>query len=120
MTVTPENKTSPSSLLSDTLVTSAFIRCDIEADFNLIDSTVQSRWILPDRTVLKLRHRDGKYFTNQGRGLSKFETHILIQELIYSDAGTYTCQVQDIRDRNNRGPWMSFETTLQLLGNHKE
>ena len=103
------------------LVTNGFVRCEIDADFNLSDSTVQSQWILPNGTVLELRHRDGKYVTNQGPAVdsSIFETFNLIQELIYSDAGTYTCQVQDIRDPYNHGPWMSSEATLQLLGNHK-
>ena len=89
ITVIPENKTLPSSSLSDTLVTYGFVRCEIEADFNLSDSTVQSQWILPNGTVLELRHRDGKYVTQQGPAVdsSIFETFTLIQELIYSDAG---------------------------------
>ena len=103
------------------LVTSGFVRCEIEADFNLSGSTVGSQWILPNGTVLEVGRKYEKYVPSQGEGEnpSKFETLILIQELIYSDAGTYTCQVQDIRDPDNLGPWMSFEATLQLLGNQK-
>ena len=121
LTVTPQNKTLPSHLLPR-VVSSGFVTCEIEANFTLSDSTVESQWILPNGTALELRLNYGKYFTNQGpvEVPPGFETIILINELIYSDAGTYTCQVQDIRDPDNRGPWMSSEATLQLLGNHKE
>ena len=122
LTVTPENKTLPSITLPEEVFTNGFVRCGIEANFTLSDSKVESQWILPNETVLEVRRNYEKYLINQGTAEdpSKFETYILIQELIYSDAGTYTCQVRDIRDPDNRGPWMSFEATLQLLGNHKE
>ena len=121
LTITPENNTL-SVNAAEQVVSSGFVTCEIEANFTLSDSTVESQWILPNGTVLQLKHSDGKYLTYQGLAVdqSRFETFILIQELIYSDAGTYTCQVRDIRDSDNRGPWMSFEATLQLLGNHKE
>ena len=121
LTVTPQNKTLPSGLLPQ-VFTSGFFTCKIEADFTLSESTVESQWILPNGTTLELRRNYEKYITNQGPvgNPPGFETLILIQELIYSDAGTYTCQVRDIRDPDNLGPWMSFEATLQLSGNHKE
>ena len=83
ITVTPENKTLPSSALPQ-VVPNGFLRCGIEANFSLSDSTVLSRWILPNGTVLQLRHSDGKYITQQGQAIypSKFETLILIQKLI--------------------------------------
>ena len=122
LTITPENETLPSDMLPQEVFTNGIVTCEIEANFTLISSTVESQWNLPNGTILELGLNYGKYITNQGPldNPPGFETIITIRELIYSDAGTYTCQVRDIRDPDNRGPWMLFEATLQLLGNHKE
>ena len=86
-----------------------------ESNFTLSVSTVESRWIV-NETVLTPGQSD-RYFVNEGDGPDgEFETILLIQRLIYSDAGNYTCEVRDTRDSNSPGPWISDQLTLQLLG----
>ena len=119
LSVNPVNEVLPSESLPQLLVF-AFLTCEIEADFELNSTTVESRWIAPNETVVRGSENPGKYAVSQGPTTADgYESVLLIQQLIYSDANTYTCEVRDIRDPSNRGDWMSFQVTLQLLGKDK-
>ena len=54
--------------------------------------------------------------TQGSNGEGGYLSIFLIQPTIYSDANTYTCEVRDIRDPDDRGPWLPFQVTLKLLG----
>ena len=56
--------------------------------------------------------------TQGPNGDDEYITILLIRQTIYSDENTYTCEVRDIRDPDNRGPWLSSQATLRLLGKH--
>ena len=117
LTATPISviQPSPGSMLRSL----AILRCEIAANFSLDLNTVESRWILPNGSDVKVNdNNDDKYLVTQGV-TSTYETILLIRNLTYSDANTYTCEIRDIRDPNNRGEWLPFEVTLQLLGKHK-
>ena len=116
LTITPINRTQPSSM-SDVVSVFGFVSCRIEADFPLNHTSVKSRWILPDGTILQVNQNYDKYFVNQGDSAGGYETLLFIKRLSYSDADTYTCEVRDGRDPDTPGPWMTFQVTLQLLGN---
>ena len=112
LTVTPENSTQPSSQL--TIFSS--LTCVISANFPLSTASVESRWILSNGTTII---NDGRYSVTEGsKGSGGYVTILLIRPTIYSDENTYTCEVRDIRDSENLGPWLSFQATLQLLGKH--
>ena len=113
LTVIPTN-----TILPQTQVTifSSLI-CEIQANFSLSTTTVESRWILPNSTIIRPNDDDGRYIVSQGLDSEdEYLTILLIQPTIYSDANTYTCEVRDIRDPDNRGPWLPAQATLQLLG----
>ena len=97
-----------------------FLVCDIEANFTLGPSTIESRWILPDGRTLPVNEDldNNKYQANDGASVDGYEAQLVIERLIYSDANNYTCGVRDIRDTGNRGPWISAQVSLQLEGNH--
>ena len=114
LNITARNETIPNQ--SDSLI-NTFVSpfCIIESNFTLSLSTVESRWIFNETTLTP--GLSGRYLVNEGEGLDdNFETILLVQRLIYSDAGIYTCEVRDTRDPNSPGPWISDKLTLQLLG----
>ena len=118
LTVTPINRTQPSPT-ADGVPVFSFVSSIIEADFPLNLTSVNSRWTLPNGTILQVHQNYGKYFVNQGVAAGGYETLLYIQQLSYSDADTYTCEVRDGRDPDTPGPWMTFQVTLQLLGDHR-
>ena len=111
------NRTQPSTKL---VLPFGSVSCRIEADFSL-STAVESRWILPNGMFLRVNENDEKYnVVRQGESTADtYETQLLIQQLSYSDANTYTCEVRDVRDPDDSGPWLTYEATLQLLGIHK-
>ena len=66
LTVTPQNKTLSVNAAGH-VVTSGFVTCEIEANFTLSSSTVESQWNLPNGTALELGRNYGKYITIQGQ-----------------------------------------------------
>ena len=95
------------------------LTCEIQADFPLSFTTVESRWTFPNGTIITPNDDSDRYFVSQGPGIdNEYLTIIIIQPTIYSDANTYTCEVRDIRDPDNRGPWLPAQATLQLLGKY--
>ena len=101
-----------------------FLVCQIEADFELTTengSNAESRWFLPNGTIIPVNDEvNNRYDITQGPGVnSGYETILLIQPVTYSDAGTYLCEVRDIRDPDNIGPWMRDQATLTLRGKIK-
>ena len=116
LTVIPINSTQPSARL--TVFSS--LTCVIQADFTLGTTTVtvESRWTLPNGTIIRIHDDSDRHFVSQGPGDGEYLTILLIQPTIYSDANTYTCEVRDIRDPDNRGPWLPAQATLELLGKH--
>ena len=113
LTITGMNVTLPEG--EDELNVFASLVCSVEEpNFNLSIQTVEIRWMF-NGTVIN--ESGGRYFITNGDGLSgNYETILLIQQLIYSDAGIYRCEVRDIRDNSSPGPWISDEVNLQLLG----
>ena len=94
-----------------------FITCQIEANFTLSGSSVESQWILPNGTTISVNDEDNnRYEITQGMGPGGYESVLLIQPIIYSDAGTYSCQVRDKRDPDNIGPWITDQANLILRG----
>ena len=116
LTVIPINTTQPSG----PLLTFSSLTCEIQADFPLSFIAVESRWTFPNGTIISMinNRARGRYFVSQGPSINEYLTIFLIDLTIYSDANTYTCEVRDIRDFDNRGPWLPAQTTLQLLGKH--
>ena len=110
LTITPNTIRPPPSLAIFT-----FITCEVEANFSLVGN-VESQWILPNGTLIRVNSDNSKYAISQGPGLDNFETNLLINELIYSDSEKYTCEVRDIRDPDNVGDWISAQATLTLVG----
>ena len=55
------------------------------------------------------------YILTQGPVSGSYATILLVQNLIYTDANVYTCEVRDIRDPP--GPWITAQVHLQLKGN---
>ena len=118
LTATPITSTQPSHETPQ-LTSFSTVTCEIEADFPLSTTAVESRWILPNCTTIKINADSGRYSVTQGpNGDDGYITILLIRPTIYSDENTYTCEVRDIRDPDNRGPWLPFQATLQLLGKH--
>ena len=113
LTVTSENQTLPETSLQ----TVAFLVCEIVADFTLELSTVESRWTVPDGRTIENGESFDQYRMIQGPGVREYESLLLVQNLIYTDADIYTCEVRDIRDSNSLGPWIPAQVHLQLLGN---
>ena len=112
LTVIPFNSTQP--LFQLTIFSS--LTCEIQADFPLSTTTVESRWTLPNGTIIRSNDDSVRYFVSQGPSDDEYLTIMFIRPTIYSDANTYTCEVRDIRDPDNRGPWFPAQATLQLLG----
>ena len=93
------------------------LACSIQGDFEISSATVESSWITPAGvTVLIPGTSDNKYVLTQGLVESGFDTVLLVQDVLYTDEGTYTCRVRDIRDTSNLGPWIEAPLNLQLLG----
>ena len=116
LTLRPIDNTQPSEF-AQTINTFVFITCEIVASFPLNGSSVEPRWFLPSGTVVNINDgSENKYEVIQGIGPNGFETTLLIQPSIYSDAGNYTCEVRDTRDPNDIGDWISAQATLALLG----
>ena len=115
LTLRPIDNTQPSEFVP--INTFVFITCEIVASFPLNGSSVESRWFLPNGTVVTFNDgSESKYEIIQGDGPDEYETIVLIQPIIYSDAGNYTCEVRDRRDPNDIGDWISAQATLVLLG----
>ena len=115
LTLRPFDNTQPSEFTQPVIF--VFITCEIVASFPLNGSSVESRWFLPNGTVVTINDgSESKYEIIQGIGPNGFETTLLIQPIIYSDAGNYTCEVRDTRDPNDIGDWISAQATLVLLG----
>ena len=115
LTVIPTNTILPSAQV--TIFSS--LTCEIQADFPLSFTTVESRWTLPNGTIIRSHDDSGRYIASQGSSADdEYLTILLIQPTIYSDTNTYTCEVRDRRDPDNRGPWLPAQATLQLLGKH--
>ena len=115
LTITPMNSTQPSPLLT----VRSSLTCEIEADFPLSDTAIESRWIIPNGATIRINADNVKYSVIQGpTGDGGYLTILVIQPTIYSDENTYTCEVRDIRDPDNRGPWLPSQATLRLLGKH--
>ena len=115
LTLRPIGTTQPSEFAQP--VRFVFIYCEIVASFPLNGSSVESRWFLPNGTVVNIHDGiESKYEIIQGIGPDEYETNLLIQPIIYSDAGNYTCEVRDTRDPNDIGDWISVQATLVLLG----
>ena len=115
LTLIPFDKMRPSEFSSTNIF--AFITCEIVASFPLNGSSVESRWFLPSGTVVTINDgSENKYEIFQGDGPNEYETNLLIQPIIYSDAETYTCEVRDTRDPSDIGDWISAQATLVLLG----
>ena len=118
MTIQPFNRTQPLDLSSQPIFF-AILRCDIFTNFELnITTWVESRWsITTGAEAQSPGTNDGKYDLSQGESTeSDLETALVVQNLIYSDAGVYTCRARDSRDPSNRGPWVEAQVHLQLLG----
>ena len=116
--VNPINETQPSG---PRLNPFTGLACEIEADFTVTPTAVETRWIVPNGTIVRGNDESDKYTLTQGPGSNGFQTVLLIQNLIYSDASdSYMCGVRDTRDPDNRGPWFSYRVTLRLLGKTKD
>ena len=116
MTIQPFNRTQPAESQP---IFFAILRCDIFTDFELNATTlVESRWnITTGAEVQSPGTNDGKYDLSQGGSAARvLETVLVVQNLIYNDAGVYTCRARDNRDPSNRGPWVEAQVHLQLLG----
>ena len=115
LTVAPTNSTQPSPLLT----IFSTLTCEIQADFPLSTTTVESRWTLPNGTIIGANDDSGRYSVVQGsNGGGGYLIMLLIRPTIYSDANTYTCGVRDIRNPDSHGRWLSSQATLRLLGKH--
>ena len=118
LTINATDNTQPSE--SVPLQPFVFITCQIEANFMVNGSTVVSQWILPNGTIIPVNDDDNnRYEIFQGMGPGGYESVLLIQPIIYSDAVTYSCQVRDIRDPDNIGPWITDQANLILRGRIK-
>ena len=116
VTIQPFNRTQP---IDSQPISFAVLGCDIFTDFELNTTTlVESRWnITTGAEVQSPGTNDGKYDLTQGENaVSDLETLLIVKNLIYSDAGMYTCRARDNRDPPNRGPWVEAQVHLQLLG----
>jgi len=111
LTVTAENQTLPKTNLPQI---AAILVCEIDADFSLELTTVESRWTVSDGGMIEVGY---KYFIGQGPGIHPCESILVVRYLIYTDADIYTCEVRDIRDSDSPGPWIPAQVHLQLLGN---
>ena len=114
LTVTPINSTHPPAQLT----IFSTLTCEIRAEFPISGASVESRWLLPNGTIIRIGVDIGRFFVSQGPSDGEYLTILLIQPTIYSDANTYTCEVRDIRDSDNRGPWLPAQATLKLLGKY--
>ena len=117
LTIIPANSTQPSPSAQQLTIFSS-LTCEIQAEFQLSTTTVESSWTLPNGTIIRIHDESDRYFVSQGSSDGEYLTILLIQPTIYSDANTYTCEVRDIRDPDNRGPWLPAQATLKLLGKH--
>ena len=102
------------------LQTVAVLVCEIDADFTLGLSTVESRWTVPDGRMIQHGEPLDRYSVIDGYGGSRaiqYESILLVQNLVFTDANIYTCEVRDIRDSSSPGPWVTAQVHLHLRGN---
>ena len=116
LNITATNKVQPNDM-NQMPNTFAILACSIQGDFKISSATVESSWITPSGvTVLFPGTSDDKYVLTQGPIESGFDSVLLVQDILYNDEGTYICQVRDIRNTSNLGPWIEAPLNLQLLG----
>ena len=118
VTLNPQNKTQPSESLQG-LLTFAILLCGINADFQLNGTAVESRWITQTGEEILVGTTE-KYLLSQGSSVTDdLDSLLVVQNLTYSDAGTYICRARDTRDPSNRGPWVEAQVHLQLVGKNR-
>ena len=117
--VNPINETQPSG---PQLNPFTGLTCEIEAEFEVTPTAVETRWIVPNGTIVRGNSDRDKYALAAGpTEPNGYQTLLLILRLIYSDASdSYMCGVRDVRDPDSRGPWFDFRVTLRLLGKKKD
>ena len=88
-----------------------YLTCYVSADNGILNPI--TRWRLPNEAVI-----------NFGVGNNVFQynvappamTYLLIQNMTYEDAGTYTCEARNTSDTTTPTVWYSATVELQLLG----
>ena len=96
------------------LAPDTFLVCAVTPPLNLF-----TRWTLPSGTVTVFRDANDPRFimslANNVNGTA-FITILLIQNMTYEDAGTYTCEARNTSDTTTPTVWYSATVELQLLG----
>ena len=98
------------------LAPDTFLTCAVTPPFNL-----SARWTLPNGIVIEFG--DGskpRYIVGQGIIMNNIslDTILLIQNITYEDAGTYTCEARNTSDSTTPIVWYGDTVELQLLGTH--
>ena len=92
-----------------------FLLCVVTPALNSL-----TRWILPNGTIINFGDDSNlRIFASQGfnsMNSTALNTILLIQNISYEDAGTYTCEARNMSDSTTPIPWYSAKVELQLLG----